>query len=205
MTGPSELQQLWQQDNSAETDQTKENHMIWMELIQEKRRGFDALLRAERRGEYAITLVFVPLLAVMAWKAKFPVTQIGYAVLAATLVSLAISLWRTGQDHREALDRTLRAHLQALLDRYDRYLRFLANARIWNAAGLVLGYLAVVFGVPVSRLNGTGRVLACVVLAALCVALWSTYRRSAACILARRNEAARLLASLPDTEIVHQA
>jgi hypothetical protein len=44
--------------------------------------------------EYAITLVFVPLLGVMAWKAKFPVTQIGYGILASTVLGLAISLWQ---------------------------------------------------------------------------------------------------------------
>ena len=193
MIMPDELQQLWQQDDSP-----KENDMIWMELIQEKRRGFEALMRVERQMEYLITLVFVPLLGVMAWKSKFPVTQVGYGVLAATLLGLATSLWHTGRNRPQPADRTLRAHLDALIHTYSRYLRFSRIAKVWNAAGLVLGYLAVVFGVPASGLNFIGRAAACVVLAGLCGLLWRAYARSEACLLSKRGEAARLLKSLPD-------
>ena len=63
---PDELQQLLHEDNS-----TKENNAMWLQLIQEKRRGFDALVRAEGQAEYVVSLIFMPLCTVMAWQAKF--------------------------------------------------------------------------------------------------------------------------------------
>jgi hypothetical protein len=186
-----ELQQLWQQDNSL-----KEDNRMWIELVQEKRRGFEALVRVERQMEYLISLIFAPLCGVLAWKAKFPITQAGYAILAATLVGLAISLWFTGRERREPTDRTLREHLQALLGSYDCYVRFLRKARLWTTIGLVLGYLAVVFGVPRGRMGIGGYFVACAFLAGLCILQWRVYSRSTACLLAKRDEAERLLHGL---------
>jgi hypothetical protein len=189
---PDELQQLWQQDNS-----TKENNAMWLQLIQEKRRGFDALVRAEGQAEYVVSLIFMPLCGILAWKAKFPLTQAGYALLAATFFGLATSMWITGRPPREPADKSLREHLRALLNTYDRYLRLSRSARLWVTAGLVLGCLAVVFGIPGSRISTAAQGLTCIVLAGVCWIQWRAYSCAATRVLAKRGEAARLLGSLP--------
>jgi hypothetical protein len=88
---------------------------------------------------------------------EVPVTQVGYAVLAAAFLGLAMSMWITGRPPREPADQSLREHLRALLGTYNRYLRLSRNGRLWVMVGLVLGCLAVVFGVPPDRLGAAGR------------------------------------------------
>ena len=80
------IQELWQ---SHEPENEKEKTAMWMQLVKEKRSGFDALVQARNQSEYMVTLLVGPVLALLAGKAKFPVVQLGYGLLSATMPAFA--------------------------------------------------------------------------------------------------------------------
>jgi hypothetical protein len=192
MSLPDDMQTLWQQDNSE-----KENHAMWMQLVHEKRTGFDDLVQSENGGEYLGAIVMTPLLAFVAWKAKFPWVRVGYGVLAATFLVLAIVTWITQRPPSQRNDRSLLDHLKALLDSYDRRLRFLRNGKIWVTVSLSVGLLAVIMGIPRAATNAAAWGFVCVLLCALWGAQRWSLQRATRSILGKSEEAARLLRALP--------
>jgi hypothetical protein len=192
MNLPDDIQELWQQDNSK-----KENSTMWMQLIQEKRRGFNELVRAENQADYLLALIFGSLLPLLAVKAKFPWAQVGFGLLAATMVVLAIVTRVCCRQRPGQNDRSLRDHLEALMESYDRRIRFIRNGRFLVSLPLSAGLIAVVLGIP-----GYGSsVGAWCFVASLLVAFWSAqwqlYIRARASIGKKRQEAESLLRELP--------
>jgi hypothetical protein len=56
MNSSDDVQRLWQQDDSR-----MEDPAMWMRLIQEKRTGFDELVRVENQAWYLVALSIGPL------------------------------------------------------------------------------------------------------------------------------------------------
>jgi len=195
MNTPDDLQKLWQQDNSG-----KENHTMWMQLIQEKRTGFEELVRAANQAEYLVALTLGPLLALLAWKAKFPWVQAGFGLLAATLVMLALVLAVASgatQRRQPPNDHSLRDHLQALIDCYDQRIRNMWSGRFWVSLPFSAGLVAVIMGRPgfVTRIDAWSVV--CILLAGFWGGQRLSCQRARASILKKREDAARLLRELP--------
>jgi hypothetical protein len=186
-----EMQELWQQDNSP-----KENHKMWMQLIQEKRTGFDDLVRAGNQAEYVVALIFGPLLAMLAWRAKFPWVQAGFGLLAATFIVLAIATWAAHRPHPRQNDRSLREHLEALIATYDRRIGFLGSGKFWVSLPLSAGLTAVILGIPHYFSSMGAWSFVCVLLAAFWGAQWISYQRGRELILQKREDAERLLQGL---------
>jgi hypothetical protein len=143
MNLPDDIQELWQQDNSP-----KENHTMWMQLIQEKRKGFDELVRAENQADYLLTLVFGSLLPLLAVKAKFPWAQVGFGLLAVAMVVLAVATSFCRRRQPLQNDDSLRDHLEALTGSYNRRVRLMRNGKFLVNLPLSAGLIAVVVGIP---------------------------------------------------------
>src|SRR4051812_26831602 len=97
-----DLQTLWQQDSHRE-----ENSRMWMQLVNQKRASFYERMRLENQAEYLVALMLTPLLAFMAFKAKYPWVQAGFGLLACTLGGLALIVWLTQRDRPVQNDRSL--------------------------------------------------------------------------------------------------
>jgi hypothetical protein len=192
MNLPDEIQELWQQDNSP-----KENSVMWMQLIQEKRKGFDELVRAENRAEYMVALVFGSLLPLLAVKAKFPLAQVGYGMLAATMIVVGIATKLSACQRLTKNDRSLRDHLEALIQSYDRRIRFMRNGKFLVSLPLSAGLIAVVLGIPGYASRAGAWALLSILLAAFWGGQWSSYRKVRTSILKKREEAECLLRELP--------
>ena len=124
MNLPDDMQELWQQDNSKQ-----ENNTMWMQLIQEKRRGFAELVRAANHAEFLVALIFGSLLPLLAVKARSPWAQAGFVLLAATMVVLAVATRISERQRPQQHDRSLRDHLELLIDSYDRRIRFMRQGK----------------------------------------------------------------------------
>ena len=192
MNLPDDIQELWQQDNSQ-----KENHAMWMQLIQEKRRGFNELVRAENQAEYLLALVFGSLLPLLAVKAKFPWAQVGFGLLAAAMVVLAIATKVCDRQRPRQNDDSLREHLEALTESYDRRIRFMRNGRFLVSLPLSAGLVAMILGTPGYGSSVGAWCFVVSLLAAFWGAQWQLYMRARASILKKREEAERLLRELP--------
>jgi hypothetical protein len=196
MNTPDDLQKLWQQDNPK-----KENHNMWMHLIEEKRTGFHELVRAANQAEYLVALSLGPILALLAWKAKYPLVQAGFGLLAATLAMLAVVLaisTRAAQRRRpEQNDHSVRDHLQALIDSYDQRIRAMWSGRFWVSLPFSAGLVAVIMGKPgfVTRLDAW--IVVCVLLAGFWGGQRLSCQRARALLSKKREDAARLLRELP--------
>jgi hypothetical protein len=192
MSLPDDLQKLWQQDELQ-----KEHSTMWMALIQEKRRGFDEFVRAANQAEYLVALIFGSLLPLLAVKARFPWAQVGFGLLAATMVILAIATRVSERQRPRQHDRSLRDHLQALIDSYDRRIRFMRQGKFWVSIPLSAGLLAVIMGTPGYRSSGGAWLGTLVLLAAFWGGQGLSYRQARASIWKKREEAQSLLQQLP--------
>jgi hypothetical protein len=192
MNLPDDIQELWQQDNSQ-----RENHKMWMQLIREKRRGFNELMRAENQAEYLVALVFGSLLPLLAVKAKFPWAQVGFGLLAAAMVVLAVATCLSARQRPRQNDDSLREHLEALMDSYDRRIRFMRNGRFLVSIPLSAGLIAVILGIPGYGSSVGAWCFVVSLLAAFWSAQWQLYMRARASILKKHEEAERLLRELP--------
>jgi hypothetical protein len=192
MNLPDDVQELWQQDNSK-----KESPAMWMQLIQEKRRGFNELVRAENQAEYMLALIFGSLLPLLAVKAKFPWAQVGFGLLAAAMVVLAIATWVSSRQRPPQNDHSLRDHLEALMESYDRRIRFMRNGRFLIGLPLSAGLIAVVLGIPGYGSSVGAWCFLVSLLAAFWGGQWQLYLRARASIRKKREEAERLLLELP--------
>ena len=191
MTEFDELQKLWQNENAK-----PEGSTMWRALVQEKRTGWEELVRAEDQAWYLIALCFVPLTAWAAWKAKYPLVHVGYGVMAATLVFATIATWIGGRPRPQERDCNLRQHLEDLLQSYDRRSRFLRVGGWWAMGGLTAGLAAVIMGMPGSPMNPRSWAMAFVLVATANTAQWLACRYSVSKISRKRDEAERLLRSL---------
>ena len=170
---------------------------MWMQLIQEKRRGFNELVRAENQAEYLLALVFGSLLPLLAVKAKFPWAQVGFGLLVAAMVVLAVVTWVSARQRPRQNDDSLREHLEALTDSYDRRIRFMRNGRFLVSLPLSAGLVAMILGTPGYGSSVGAWCFVVSLLAAFWSAQWQLYMRARASILKKREEAERLLRELP--------
>lgn len=191
MNRPDDLQQLWQRQTSNE-----ELNGMWMQLIQEKQTGFEEWKRAGKHAEYAVALALGPLLALLAWKAKFAWVQTGYGLLAVTLVSLALATWLGQRVQQPAADQDFRSHLEALIANYNQSLRFLRTMKLWVSIPISVGVLAVIMGIPGLISSLSVWTLTLLLLTAFLTAQWLSYQRSRTVLVNKRQEASRLLDQL---------
>jgi hypothetical protein len=105
-------------------------------------------VRAENQAEYLLALVFGSLLPLLAVKAKFPWAQVGFGLLAAAMVVLAVVTWVSARQRPRQNDDSLREHLEALTDSYDRRIRFMRNGRFLVSLPLSAGLVAMILGTP---------------------------------------------------------
>lgn len=169
---------------------------MWMQLIQEKQTGFEEWKRAGKHAEYAVALALGPLLALLAWKAKFAWVQTGYGLLAVTLVSLALATWLGQRVQQPAADQDFRSHLEALIANYNQSLRFLRTMKLWVSIPISVGVLAVIMGIPGLISSLSVWTLTLLLLTAFLTAQWLSYQRSRTVLVNKRQEASRLLDQL---------
>ena len=168
-----------------------------MQLVQEKRSGFDALVRAGNQAEYLVAMILAPLLGFLAWKSRFPLTQAGFGLLAASLVMLAIATRLMQRMLPMQNDHSLRDHLEALIQSYDLRIRFLRNGKIWVTVPMCAGIAAVILGTPASSTSALAWIITIAILVAFSVAQWKSFGREKASIQKKREEAVGLLQQLP--------
>lgn len=191
MSEPDELQRLWQNDGAKPEDFT-----MLRQLIEEKSTGWDELVRAEDQAWYLIALCFLPLTAWAAWKARYPWVHVGYGLMAATFAFSTIAMWIAGRKKPQEHNRSLREHLERLLESYDRRSRFIRGGAWLAMGGLTAGLFAVVMGIPGSTSNPWAWIVTVLFVAGVNVAQWLLARHSAGKISCKRDEAARLLQKL---------
>jgi len=191
MIEPDDLQKLWQDDGAEREDPT-----MWKQLIQEKRTGWDELVRAEDQAWYLVALCFIPLTAWAAWKAKYLWVHVGYGLMVATFVLATIATWIASRQQSQEHDSNLREHLEALLESYDRRSRLIRRGGQWVMATLTMGLAAIFLGMPGSVSNPRSWVITILVVAAANAVQWLSCKHSTEKILRKREEAARLLKSL---------
>jgi hypothetical protein len=191
MNSSDDVQRLWQQDDSR-----MEDHSMWMRLVQEKRTGFDELVRAENQAWYLVALSIGPLVTWATWKARYPWVHVGYGLMAATIALGTIGTWIAQRKGLAENDRSLREHLEALIDSYDQRIRYLRNGSLWASPMLFGGVLAVIMGIPGNLRNTVAWVFAGFLLAGIVGGQWLIYKRARAPICRKRLEAVHLLQEL---------
>ncbi len=192
------IQKLWQQDRQDEISAKEQKEM--MKLIREKRTGFSDLTRSENQNEYLAAIIMGPLLALVAWKAKYPWVRAGYGLCAAAWLAETIALWLSYRGSSLAGDDSLLDHLRALILSYDHRLRFVRNCKIWISLPMALGVSAVILGIPKLAFSVGAWSLALLLAAALCAGQWLSFRSMAAAIGKKREEAAVLLREMPESQ-----
>lgn len=191
MSAPDDLQRLWQGKNSK-----PEDPRMWRQLIEAKRRGWYELVRAENQAWYLSALWLAPLVGWAAWKAKYPWVQVGYGLMTATIVLSVIATWIAERWRPQACDRSLREHLEALIESYSARARFLWLWGWWVMAALCAGLVAVILGIPGNVANPRAWVIAVVLATGAGTAQWMSSRMCLVGVSRKREEAARLLQSL---------
>jgi len=188
-----DMQSLWQQQNDIE----KEKTTMWMQLIEEKRTGFDRLVRAANQSEYMGALILSPILAVLAWKAKYPLAQASYGLWSAAWAILAFVTWLAHRERPErSVDGSLREHLQALMKSYDRRIRFLRGAKLGVSIPISAGLGMLCLGIPGVAGNVGVWIFVCLLIGAFLTAQRVSYVRAKWEILEKRHDAERLLREL---------
>ena len=191
MNTRDELQKLWQAD-SAEPGDPK----MWRALIQEKRRGWEELVRAEDQSWYLVALCMIPLTAWAAWKAKYPWVHVGYGLMALTIALSVVGTWIASRQPQEERDRSLREYMEALLASYERRTGLIRRGSWWVMSGLTGGLAVVILGMPGSARTLQSWVIASLLVAGANVFQWISYRQWTAKISRKREEAAQMLRSL---------
>jgi len=134
-----ELQRIWQEDRGNAAEQ--ETSMI-VQLVREKHRSFQDLVRAESSTAYVLSLSFAPLTGLAAWKAHpWLPFGLGYLIMTAALVAAAIAVWLNQRAIARPIDLSVRQYHQQLLRLYEKRIRFFASSQYW--------YLALFFGCEV--------------------------------------------------------
>ena len=172
---------------------------MWKHLIEEKRSNFEQQIRAGNGAEYMVAMILTPILGLLAWKAKFPLVQIGYGLLSATLLAMALTTWLTHRQWPRTSDHSLRDHLTLLIASYDRRIQFLRSGKALVSLPMCGGVLAVVMGIPNSSASVFALILTSIILLAFLAAQWKTYQDDKILILKKRQDAASLLAELSAT------
>ena len=192
MSSPDDLLRLWQDGDSQEV-----NHTMWVELIEERRVGFHELVRAENRTEYLVDSIAALLWVALSSKAKYRLEQVGCGLLAATMVVTAIIFRIDHRRERREIEGSLREHLQALLDDYDRRIRFLRRGQFWIGVPFFSGVFAWCMGTPGRLTPGHAWILTTILLVVLWGGCRLSYVRREAKILKKREQAERLLSEIP--------
>jgi hypothetical protein len=199
MNTPDDLQKLWQDQEAA-----REDSAMWNALIEEKRSGWNELVRAEDQAFYLIALCLVPLTAWAAWKAKYPWVHAGYGLMAATLALSVIGTFITSRVRPGARDSNLRQHLEALLSSYEQRTRLIRHGGVVAMAGLTVGLGAVILGIPGNASSPRAWLIAILSVAAANLLQWLSYKQWAGKVARKRTDAERLLKSLVADEHDHR-
>jgi hypothetical protein len=191
-----DLPGLWQRENAMGINAQKEKNARWLQLIEEKRRGFDALVRAENQTEYALALGMGPILGLLALRAKFPLARIGFGILAAALIGLGIATWLSHRHSADKNDESLSGHLSGLIESYEKRMRFVRNGRAGISVLLPLGIGAVILGVPGYAAEPGPWIFCSAVVAGFWVVQWLSYRAVRASMARKRDDAVDMLRDL---------
>jgi hypothetical protein len=189
MSAPDELQKLWQNIEAKQEDSS-----MWKALIQEKRRGWDELIKAEDMNSYVAALCVVPLTVWGAWKAKYPWVHVGYGLMAVTFVLFTMQTWIASRERPQERGMSLRQHLEALLRSYDQRSRLIRRGGWWLVGGLIAGVAAVFMGMPGA--NMISLVVAMTLIVSFSAACLVSSRMGIARITRKREEAIKLLQGL---------
>lgn len=186
-----DLQNLWQEQPTREEDK-----MIWTHLIQEKESGFREIVRLGNQMEYLVTLIMTPILALCAWKAKFVAAQAGFALLTVSLAVLAVATYVLHRQWPRSYDRTLREQLEALIDAYDRRVRFLRSGKIWVSVPVCAGAVAVILSPPGASGSAVAWGAVAFVVGVMLFGQRMSFSSEKASILRKRQDAQNLLEEL---------
>jgi len=191
MNLPDDMQKLWQQEGLR-----KEDHVMWMRLIQEKRPGWEERVQSEAQAWYLVALCIGSLVVWAAWKARYPWVHVGYALMALTIALITIATCVARRRRPHPMERSLKEHLEALIAGYERYIRFQLRSGWWAILPLSAGLMSVIFGIPGNAAKTGTWILAAILLAGILVGQWLWSKHSLAPILKKRDQDARLLQEL---------
>jgi hypothetical protein len=114
------------------------------------------------------------------------------------MLAFAAATWLAHRQRPGRNDGSLLHHLEALIDSYDRRLRYTRLGKIFVGVLLSAGLSAVILGLPGFAGSGRAWAFLLVLLGSFGVAQWFSYRRAATEIGRKRDEAAQLLRELPN-------
>ena len=106
----------------------------------------------------------------------------------------ALAIWLTHRERPETTELSLREHLRALLDDYEKRMRLRKTAGFWITCGISAGVAAVIGGSP--GRPGPNWLLAIATLAFFWTAQIVKGKREMKKLRAKRDDAALLLSSL---------
>jgi hypothetical protein len=186
---PDGLQRLWQ---GTSGQSQKENRSMILRLAQQRQKSLLDLLREQNMTAYVISLSFVPLTAMAAWRGRQSLwLLLGYLLMTATLVAGAAIVWL---EARRALatgkvDLSRREHQQRLVQFYDKRIRFSKSIKYWYAIPLFLGAGLAAYPIGVHFLGGLwGTVVVSGFLLVCWVGVWHMYDVRAVADLSRRRD-----------------
>ncbi|HEY3741340.1 MAG TPA: hypothetical protein VGL53_15925 [Bryobacteraceae bacterium] len=192
MNAQDDMKSLWQ----GSSDIQEEKNRMWMELIEEKRNGFDRLVRVANRAEYVGALIVAPVLAALAWDARSHWVQFSYGLWAAAWAVLALVTWLAHRVDPPDNGVSLREHLETLIKDCDYRLRFQRTIKIGVSIPICVGLATLCLGIP----NWSGSVVVwsfvLLLIGAFAMAQRVSYIKAKWAILEKRHEAERLLTEL---------
>ena len=116
--------------------------------------------------------------------------------MAATIVLSAIATFIAGRKRRPDGDRNLREDLEALIEAYDRRVRYVRVGGWSVMLALSAGLVAIVMGIPGNAAKPLGWAIAVMLVAGANAGQWLYSKQTVAKISRKRAEAAQLLQSL---------
>jgi len=134
-----ELQAIWQRD---ESHSSKEEVMVNVKLLQEKRRSLHDFVQVGSSNSYLLVLSFAPLFALGIWKARqIALMQIGNLIVMLVLLAGALATWLYQRAERklDQVDLNMREFQTLLLLFINRSIAFTKGIKFWFAPLLFFG------------------------------------------------------------------
>ena len=185
-----EFRQLWTTEEQGAED------TMTLQQLTEKQSSFRELVRAENEAEYLVGTVLGAMLSLAAWHARYEPVRIGFAILAAAVILLAMVTWMAHRDRVRADDRSVQEHLRILIGSYSDRIRFLTTYTIAVGVPLSLGVLFVVLGVPGALTQMRAWSLALLLIGLFWTGAMLRLKARRAQIAEKRSHAERLLQDL---------
>ena len=165
---PDDLQEIWRENDASPEG---ENIAMMLLLLREKQRSLRDLIQGQNVAEYLIALILAPLTALMAWKARPAILQLGYGIVSTELIAGSVITWLNDRRSKPFRDIKLdvREYHRRLLDFYERRIRFLKSVKFWYALPLFSGAALVLLPLAARSLPGPWGI---VIIAALLLIAW---------------------------------